>query len=217
MLDKIQNINPQEKYKSGLKIPAVNLYAIHQNEYDREKKKDSALFSPLAKLLSKINWNILAIEYPSEEEILLHFAVDDIEFITVIDFNELYSKEYQEFSIYKAGIKNENKVDYEIKVNVRKDEISTINTSEPIEIDSLRKLFSRIAQQDSNYIIESHLIDEILIGIDHGIFQELNYVLKVICTFITTKYKSKIKNNFILKTQGNIPIIINKIVITNSE
>ncbi len=35
--------------------------------------RDSALFSPLAKLMSKINWRILNIEYPSTDEMSVKF------------------------------------------------------------------------------------------------------------------------------------------------
>jgi hypothetical protein len=217
MLDKIQNINPQDKYKSGLKVPVTNLYIIHANDYNQNKRKDSALFSPLAKLLSKINWHILKIEYPSEDEVFFNFAVDDLEFITLINFNELYSEYYQEVSIYKSRIKNYKKYEYEIKLNVEKDDISILDASEPIKIEAIERMFKRVSDQESIYWIQSNYKDEIVFGLEDELKNELNYILKVVYTFLSTKFANKIKTNFILKTQSNYPIIIQKIALTNTD
>ncbi len=217
MLEKILNINPKEKYKSGLKAPVTNLNAIHANDYNQQKRKDSALFSPIAKLLSKLNWHIKKIEYPSADEVFFDFEVDDIEFITLINFNEIYTEFYQEFSIYKSISKKGKKRNCEIKLNVIKDQISILETPEEIHVDSIKRLFNRIADQETEYIIESHLTEEILFGIENVLFYEFNYILKVIYTFLSTRFVNKIKNNYILKTQSNNPIIIHKIAINNTD
>lgn len=217
MLEKILNINPKEKYKSGIKAPVSSVYAVQANEYNQKKRKDSALFSPLAKLLSKLNWHILKIEYPSADEVFFDFEVEDIEFITLINFNELYSEFYQEFSIYKSVIKNTKKINYEVKLNVNKDKISVLEIPEEICIDSIKRLFKRIADQGNNYIIESHLTGEVLFGLENEIFSQLNYILKVIYTFLSTRFVNKIKKNYVLKTQSNNPIIIHKIAINNTD
>ena len=57
-------------------------------------------FLLLAKLLSNINWKILNIEYPSNDEMLFHFLVNDLEFIILIDLNEIHKEPYQQFTIY---------------------------------------------------------------------------------------------------------------------
>lgn len=38
MLEKILNVNPQDKFKSGSKVHAVNPYIIHANDYNKQKK-----------------------------------------------------------------------------------------------------------------------------------------------------------------------------------
>ncbi len=217
MLEKILNINPHDKFTNGSKIPIGNIYAVNKNEYDRQKNKDSALFSPLAKLMSKINWRIISVQYPSQDEILLHFAVEDIEFVTVINFNELYQNAHQDFSIYQAFMNNGRKLEYEVKLKVKKDNISILNSSDSIKIESISKLFSRIELKSESNIIQEHYNDELVFGLESGLNEELNYILRVIYTFISTKFSNKIKNNFFLKTQGNIPIILQKIAIINAE
>jgi hypothetical protein len=216
MLDKILNINPQDKFKSGSKVHAINPYIVHANDYDRQKK-DSALFSPLAKLMSKINWHILNLEYPSEEEMLIHFIVDDIEFFTIVNFNELYLNSHQEFSLIKEGFLGNSKVNFEARLEVQKDEISILEIPEKIEINSLTRFFNRMEIQELNAAINQKFYDEIIFGLENGIFNELNYILKVIYTFIKTKHPDKIKKNFILKSQSNIPIIIQQIDIIKTD
>lgn len=216
MLEKIININPHDKFKSGTKVQSVNPYYVHANNYDKHKK-DSALFSPLAKLMSKINWQILNLEYPSEEEMLFHFIVDDIEFFTIINFNELYTNSHQEFSVFRAGFIDNKKVNFEARIEVQKDEITILEIPEKIEIGSLKRFFNRMEIHEFKASIMQNIYDEILAGIENGIYNELNYILKVIYTFITTKHSDKIKKNFILKSQSNIPIIIQQIDIINTD
>jgi hypothetical protein len=220
MLDRILNINPQEKYKSGLKVPSNHNYAVNRYDQDKQHSKDSALFSPLAKLMSKINWRILNIEYPSSEEMLLNFMVDDLEFITVINFNEMYNKSYQEFSIYRAVPSHNRRKYLEVKLNVEKYEISVLETPDQIKTEKLSVLFNRVSEINfdaSLKIVEKEALKQIKEGIALEINSELNYILKVIYTFISTKSKSKIKNNFILKTNKNIPIIMQKVAIIHAE
>lgn len=220
MLDRILNINPQEKYKSGLKVSSTNNYAVNRYDQDKQNAKDSALFSPLAKLMSKINWRILNIEYPSDDEMLMHFMVNELEFITVINFNEMYSKPYHEFSIYRARNLPNNRKHYEVKLKVEKYEVSILETPDPIETENLSTLFDRVSKLNfpSNLkIVDLHILNELIDNIKLSINTELNYILKVIYTFISTRSKSRIKNNFVLKTNKNIPIIMQEVAIIYAE
>lgn len=220
MLDRILNINPQEKYKSGLKVPSNHNYIVNRYDQDKQNSRDSALFSPLAKLMSKINWEILNIEYPSSEEMLLNFMVDDLEFITVINFKEMYNKLYHEFSIYRDVSSLNKRKYFEVKLSVEKYEIGVLETPDQIETEKLSVLFNRVAKlnfDDSLNIIDKNALKPIKEGIALDINTELNYILKVIYTFISTKSKSRIKNNFILKTNKNIPIIMQKVAIIYAE
>jgi hypothetical protein len=220
MLDRILNINPQEKYKSGLKIPSSNYFAINRYEQEKHNSKDSALFSPLAKLLSKINWKILNVEYPSNEEILFHFLVDDLEFITVIDLGEINKEPYQVFTIYRHSKNLGKNLQYKIKLKSEKDEIGILNKADPIRTENITKLFDRCSEitNGNNYTInEPNILEEFVSGIKNAVNVELNYILKVIYTFISTRNRSKIKNKINLKTQKNIPIIMLKVVINNAE
>ena len=220
MLDRILNINPQEKYKSGLKVPSNNYYAVNRYDQDKQHSKDSALFSPLAKLMSKINWRILNIEYPSSEEMLLNFMVNDLEFITVINFNEMYNKLYQEFSIYRGFSSIKKSKHFEVKLNVEKNEVSVLESPEQIKTDNLSILFDRVSKinfGNALKIVEKNTLNKLKESIELEIKEELNYLLKVIYTFISTKSKSRIKNNIILKTNKNIPIMMQKVAIIYAE
>lgn len=218
MLDRILNINPQDKYKSGIKVPSVNTYAVNRYDEEKQNRKDSALFSPQAKLLSKINWKILNIEYPSKDEILFHFLVDDLEFITLIDFNEIYSEPYQQFTIYRINESFGKSTQYELKLKVEKEDIGIINKADPIYIEGISTFFDRIKQ--GNYsdgeISGLTTLKEFTSGLQNKIYEELNYILKVIFTFISTRNVNRIKTKINLKSQKNIPIIIQKVVINNT-
>lgn len=220
MLDRILNINPQEKYKSGIKVPSSHNYAVNRYDQDKQHSRDTALFSPLAKLMSKINWTIKNIEYPSSDEMLLNFLVNDLEFITVINFNEIYNKFHQEFSIYRAISSMNKRKLHEVKLNVEKYNISVLETPDQIETEKLSTLFDRISKINfgpSLEIIERNTLKQLIESIEMDINKELNYILKVIYTFISTKSNSKVKNNFILKTHENIPIIMQKVAIIYAE
>jgi hypothetical protein len=171
--------------------------------------------------MSKINWKILNIEYPSTDEILLNFMVNDLEFITVINFKEMYNKLYQEFTIYRAiSPFNRRRKYLEIKLDVERYEISLLETPEQIETEKLSILFNRVSNINfgpSLKIIEKNTLKELIENSDMDINKELNYILKVIYTFISTKSKSKVKNNFVLKTHENIPIIMQKVAIIYAE
>lgn len=219
MLDRILNINPQEKYKSGIKVPSVNPYVVNRYDEDKHSRKDSALFSPLAKLLSKINWKILNIEYPTNDEILFHFLVDDLEFITLIDFNDIYTEPYQQFSIYRSNQVFGKALQYEIKLKAKKEDISILNQADPISTEGISAIFDRVKQINNmdSKITDSLILREFVNGIQYKVNDELNYILKVIFTFISTRNRNRIKTQINLKSQKNIPIIMQKVVINNTE
>lgn len=219
MLDRISHINPQEKYKSGLKI-TTNPYVVNRHDPEKHHSKDSALFSPLAKLLSKINWKILNIEFPSNDEMLFNFLVNDLEFITVINFNEMYSNPYQEFSIFQINNNLGKKLQYETKLKVAKHELSILEKADPIETRNLSFLFDKISNLNihiNHTITNARVLNGLAEEISYNLNQELNYILKVIYTFISTRNKSRVKSDFILKTTQNIPIIMQKVAIIYAE
>jgi len=220
MLDRILNINPQEKYKSGLKIPSNHYYVANRDDHDKHHSKDSALFSPLAKIMSKINWKILNIDYPSKDEISFNFLVDDLEFLTVVNFNEIHTTPFHEFLVSKVRSRNGRKLKYEIKLKNEKYEVNILNKALPIETGNLSLVFDRIHEMNINTeyeIVEPEILSSFIGGIEHSLNADLNYILKVLHTFISTKNKSRIKNNFVLKTQKNIPIIMLGVAIIKAE
>jgi hypothetical protein len=219
MLDRILNINPQDKYKSGVKI-SNHPYAVNRHDHDKNNSKDSALISPLARLLSKINWEIIKIEYPSNDEILLNFLVNDLEFLTVVNLNDINEIPLQEFLIYKTTLSQNLKIRTEIKLLSKKQEISIINRPDPIITENIEYLFNRIGEF-TNYETysssEKIVLNNFIFGFEKEINEELDYILHVIYTFISTRFQSKIKNNSFLKTEGNIPIIMQEVAIIHAE
>ncbi len=219
MLDRILNINPQEKYKNGIKV-TTNPYAVNRHDQEKHHSKDSALFSPLARLMSKINWKILNIEYPSNDEMLFNFLVNGLEFITVINFSEMYNNSHQEFSVFHVANNNGRKMQCEVKLKVSKLEVSVLKKPDPIETENISQLFDRVAKLNilSNHqIVEPYILNGLVNGITNSVNRELNYILKVIYTFISTRNKKRVKNNFLLKTQKNIPIIMQKVALIYAE
>jgi len=218
MLDPILNINPNERYKSGSKSP-VNFYSIHQNTEERNQRGDSARFSPLATLLSKINWQIINVSYPSKGQIKLHFAKDGLEFQTLIDFTKLYSEPYHKFLVSKKEMQNNKEVDYILNVKVKKETITTFSSIIPLEISNIHELFNRTLQLSYKEKAEVSFTNtlifiELLEGIEEQIHFEFNSILTAIYTFISAKQKNKIRNNFTLNTNQNNPIIIERVSIT---
>ncbi|MEE9432526.1 MAG: hypothetical protein V3V16_15880 [Melioribacteraceae bacterium] len=218
MLDPILNINPNERYKSGSKSP-VNFYSIQKNTEEKNRQGDSARFSPLATLLSKINWQIINVSYPSRSEIKLHFSKDQLEFITTIDFNKLYTEPYQDFTVIKKKIVSDKHINYKLNLKIKKETVTTFSEINPLEISSIQELFSRVLlfsyenNTDTDYT-NPVLFLELLNGIEDEIHYEFNSILTAIYTFISAKQKNKIRNNFTLNTNQNYPIIIQRVSIT---
>lgn len=220
MLDRILNINPQEKYKSGLKIPSNHYYTVHRSDHERQNSKDSAMFSPFAKLMSKINWKILNIEYLEENKILFNFLVDDYEFLVTINLNEIYESHYQEFLISQKLKRKGRDINLHAKLKTEKYEISILDEPIPIKTEYISLIFDKLKELDggTDYkIFEQHVLSGLIDGTEYKLNEELNYILKVIYSFISAKNKSRIKNNFVLKTQQNIPIIMQKVAIIYAE
>ncbi len=78
---------------------------------------------------------------------------------------------------------------------------------------------SRIKQASHSYgkISQPIILKEFVSGIQNEVYEELNYILKVIFTFISTRNTNRIKSQINLKSQKNIPIIMQKVVINNTE
>ena len=217
MLDPILNISPNERYKSGSKSQ-LNFYSIHKNTEEKNHQKDSALFSPLARLLSKINWQIINVSYPSKNQVKLNFLKDDLEFLTIIDFNTLYTEPYHEFLISKKEITANKNISFKLKLKVQKETVTTFNKIIPLEIDSIQELFNRISQLEFNENSEINytnplIFSGLLLDVEEQIHFELNSILTAIYTFISIQQKNKIRNNFTLNTSQNNPIIIQRVSI----
>jgi hypothetical protein len=219
MLDRILNINPQDKYKSGIKVNN-NLYAVNRHDQEKHNSKDSALISPLARLLSRINWQIIKIEYPSNEEILLNFMVNEFEFLTIVNLNEIYESSFQQFSIFNQFLHNGVQIRTEVNLLSKKEKISIIDSPDPIITENIEYLFEKIGEYTNHRKYSSTdkiVLNNLIFGIENKIKEELEYILKVIYTFISTRFQSRIKNNTFLKTEGNIPIIMQEVAIIHAE
>jgi hypothetical protein len=219
MLDRILNINPHEKYKSGIKLINHN-YTVNRHDQEKNQSKDSAFLSPLARLLSKINWKLLNIEYPSDDEVLFNFLIEDIEFIILIDLTKIHDDNYQEFTIKKDYISNGNNIKAKLILKSKNEKISFINSPDPISVENINYLLDRISKFTNLQKYETKdkvVLNNFIIGLENSINDELGYILRVIFTFISTRFQSRIRNNYILKTKGNIPIIMQKVAIIHAE
>ena len=219
MLDPILNINHNERYKGGVKSQS-NIYSIHKHTDEKNTTKDSALFSPLARLLSKIKWQIINIQYPSADQILLNFQKGDLEFLTLIDFHELYINPYHEFSIFKKEIKNNKDLVYQIQLKVQKEKIDTFEKITPLEIEGLEEVFARISKinpgnlNDQPFtLINSQLLNNLIYGLEDKIYDELNTILTAIYTLISTQQSNKIRKNYELNIERNNPIMLKRVSI----
>lgn len=220
MLDKILNINPKEKYKSGTKNSANHFYGLYKNPVEKKYLKDAAYFSPIAQLLSRLNWQIINIHRLSDEEIIFNFLVNNFEFYIIIKFKELYSNPFQKIQITQFENLNKTKAKYELQIDVNKDKISTLEKPDDISTKFINKLFLRIGRLEmkSNVdIIQKHILDDLIEGIEYSLQEELNYILKIIYTYISKQDNSKIRADILLKSDENIPIMLHKVSISYSE
>jgi len=219
MLDPILNINHNERYKGGVKSQS-NFYSIHKHTDEKNTSKDSALFSPLARLLSKINWQINNVQYPSADQILINFQKGDLEFLTLIDFHELYTNSYHEFSIFKKERKNNKELIYQLQLKVLKEKIDTFEEITPLEIDALEEVFDRISKIDIKddisqefVIINSQFLNNLVDDLEDKIHDELSTILMAIYTFISTQQNNKIRKNYVLNIERNNPIMLKRVSI----
>ncbi len=223
MLDPILNINHNERYKGGVKSQS-SFYSIHQHTEEKNRSKDSALFSPLARLLSKINWRIINVQYPSNDQILINFQKGELEFLTLIDFHELYNTQYHEFSISKKTQNNGKKLEYKIQIKVKKEKITTFEKITPLEIDALEELFTRIKEinfeklnKQSLSITNTDVLNNFVYGLEEKISGELNTILTAIYTLISTHQENKIIKNYVLNIEQNNPIMLEKLSIISAK
>lgn len=219
MLDRILNITPQDKYKSGTKITASQLYSVNRHPHERQHAKDSALFSPLAKLLSQLNWRIINLQYSGEDEMLFHVLVNDIEIITVLDFRKLYSEPYHQFTLMKTINEYGKEIKSKININSLKENLGVLEKPNHLNTIYLDEMFSSISEfrnVNQAKISDQYTLNQIIEGKRAEISEELNLILKAICTFISTRHVGKIKNNFLLNTSGNNPIILKEISFMNT-
>jgi hypothetical protein len=111
-------------------------------------------------------------------------------------------------------------MNYKAAIKVEKENIGILDNPDPIIVDNLKIMFQRMLElnpMNETKIIESENLSGVTFNIEKGLLREMNYILKVIYTFISTKNKSRIKNNFILKSSKNIPMIIEKVAIKYAE
>ncbi|MCP5064231.1 MAG: hypothetical protein GY936_17465 [Ignavibacteriae bacterium] len=168
--------------------------------------------------MSKINWQIINVSYPTRDQVRLNFLKDDLEFLTLIDFNTLYTENYHEFLISKKGIIQDKDFEYKVGLKVQKETITTLDKIIPLEIENIQELFGRIlyldyAENEENKYTDQLLFSELLFEVEDQIHSELNLILTAIYTFISIQQKSKIRNNFTLNTDQNNPIIIQRVSI----
>ena len=151
---------------------------------------------------------------------MFNFLIDDIEFIILIDLTKIHDDNYQEFTIIKDYISNGINIKAKLNLKSKYEKIRFINSPDPISVENINYLLDRISKftdLQKYEIIDKVVLNNFVVGLEKSINDELVYIMRVIFTFISTRFQSRIKNNYILKTKGNIPIIMQKVAIIHAE
>jgi len=194
MLDKIKNLN------LNLSSPKPETYGAlfnkkKQGKNYKQSNSDSLSRSDALQFLSEKNWQILEIFFPSEKKISVSFLVSEIEFNTLIDFNELNKISEISYKISsEKEINNERKrltafISTSIWENNQSDQI--INN----ELKGLKLLLKRLFDLNVSNILsaeDSTVLNNIFDDINEAVDSNLNYINNCLFEFISKLTGAKI-------------------------
>ncbi len=213
MLEKIVNINHSQPYKGGKKNSG-NFEKFISNTYsEKSLGRDSIVFSPAAVYLSRINWLLKDVSYPSEEKIFIEFMIDDFDIKTEIDLVTFATASYQEYTIIKKNKSLVKNLSSLVKLKVLKNKIEKSDEFYSNGLRGLKTLFDRVESLKLSSSFDkddSYSINYLLDGILSDLIREFESINNSLLTFINKLGKYDFVKE--LKFNNELePVIIEKV------
>jgi hypothetical protein len=198
MLEKIAEINVENKFGSGTR----NNYAHRQyNKHDQNKKEtdhDSLSLSPAFKMAAKFHLKIKQISKESTDKYFVKFDLNEFQFEIKVDLNKLLESRQLQLYSTKQINKNDEKVNISFWVNYNMDKISDDNTI-ILSTIALEKFIQKIIDlgSGSNLNIYSEAsLDSLTEDIEYQFNDELFHICSIAIKFLEKLYQENISEKF---------------------
>ncbi len=221
MLNKISNIESAKGYKSSNnKLRSTGYEKIlHSYTATEDAPLDSVQFSPATVFLSSVNWDSVELHYESSNDLILSFAISNINFTIELNFVDFYKTSHQKVLLKRKFSKYGKQKIQSITLLVKKPEIKIFDKYPKFEIPGIKRLFYKITnlnlegQYSRNDIFT---INELLDGIDDLIYEDFVNIFYVIYSFIAKLGKYGLTKSTVFPASNKNKIAIEKITVRNA-
>lgn len=182
MLDKIRNL--------GLNLNSANsaaYFSISEKGSQQERRaRDNYIKSDALKYLNELEWVIRAINFVSESKLGIAFVASEIEFKTIINFNDRILNEIQ-FSVSSLidSIGNQKRLTAALSINTNSD-LKTLSKRQK-EFEALKSLFVKLSGLDISGELtseDSNVLTDLLAGDYFEIYADLLFITQCLIIFI---------------------------------
>lgn len=181
---------------------------------------DSISFSPAVSFLARTGWQLKEINYSGKEKLQLTFEIGEFEFHAEIDFLKYNSEPRQKFEVIYSAPGPFNSQRLALTVTVRKGDVHSEKEIERLELNTLKKLFGRIAFLEIKNELsrtDSRLISDLMDEINFQIVREFEYINRAFLVLVDKLLPGSILRHRKPEETGE-PVIIEKIkVVTNDR
>ena len=217
MLEKIINIKPNDAYKGRKKSSNFEKF-LRKNSAASGVDKDSLTFSPAAKYLHLIHWNLKEIKFLTNDKILIRFFVDDFEIKTEIDFLNFYTSPRHLFDVIYDKKSGSGSKKCRGLLSLKMEKIQILNETEKINLIAHHSLFERYLSMNVHSDFDkydNYATRELLDGIEYQLSNEMQDMMNIIYTLINKTEKFNLINYFEFDSDSSSSVIIEKISLLN--
>lgn len=185
MLKKIENIAATAEFKNNSRF-INSLHSLPGISSGKSGISDSLSFSSAFRYLSQLKWNLKSLEHNENDEFLLEFGIENLNFQTKVNIRDCHAENI----IYK--IINENVINlysHKYQVLISFDFNSDVYIEPLITTDTifLRKLFDKFTSYDSiilNNSISPEVNDFLLDELHNNVRYEISLIHRNLIVFV---------------------------------
>ncbi len=186
MLEQIENISPGSDYKktrNGKNFVRVK----NKSSFNKSVFNDTFVYSPAAKFLSKLDWQMKEMHVFPNEKVFISFTTANFEFHITLDLSKVNYLEKINYTIIAVREHQEKKRKLLINLSIRIDKIAYTEEIKPAEFNLLETLLLRILTLDENNTLENlseYKLNSLLDELEEGLNAEFDYINTLIFTLI---------------------------------